>query len=231
MKRRLYGKSLPPNQAASIFLLDDPSVSNDRLAMEYCAELVKWRARPATIERLLGVPTRVVTRVVTRDLGEAARMTGRIPASIAPTFASPRLHAELSLFHRAYAEAVHITGESPNSSGVCVTPYMTAFRYACSAPVPVEGEREIDPETAIVLAVAHHADELMLTCCDNCRTFYTQTVTMVVTASTPTRGTCPFCRQLVTRNRRAVVLAPHHADQIRDLLGLPKATRSSADAG
>lgn len=217
MKRRIYGKSLPSHQAASVFLLDDPGVANDRQAMDYCVDLVRWRARPATIERLLGIPTRVVTRIVLREWGEEGRLGGRVPEHVSPVFARPQLHLELSLFHRAYAEAAHITGGVAGSDGVCVPAFMTGYRYLMECTTDA---REVVPENAVVLARAHHASEISLTRCGTCGMHHTQAKEVVVSGSTPTRGACPYCRLIASRSRRSVVLTPMHADQMRALLGL-----------
>lgn len=227
MKKRLVGKSLPPNQAASVFLLDDPTVANDRQAMAYCEELVRWRARPTTIEQLLGISAKVAKRVVIREHEEQAPLVGRLPSHFSPVFGVPSEHLQCSLFHRAYAEAAHILDDRPGSSGVCTTPFMDAYRVVTQL-VPL-AEREITVESAIVFARHHHAGDLRLACCPNCNGYYSESTSVVTAASVPTRGACPYCRVIAVRNRRAIVLAPHQVAHMRSILGLAPAAGEGRD--
>lgn len=223
MKRPVYGKTLPKDKAASVFLLEDPSVARDQLTMSYCSDLVRWKARASTISELLSLPPRTITRILKRELGGEGRFKGNMPKQIEPFYARPQLHLEASQFQVAYTVAVHVRAEAPDASGVVVRAFMTAYRHTMEC---IAKEPELSPEHARVVATSHHSGEIGLARCPTCRMYHTQSREQTVVENVPTRGACPYCRLTASGGVRCrVVLTDAHAELMRQMLGVstPKA--------
>ena len=211
-RRATYGKSLPKDEAASVFAWKAVTARGDALVLGWISELISFAARIGTIVKLTGAPTMAIRRLVEREGGDDKKR-GRLPTTLARIFCNIAGHLEAGLFARYFS--VYWVQEN---YVVNAPAFLRAYKHYLSH---LDAEPLIDCEAALMICEQLRDGEAILSNCPTCRLTYLRSKAALKIRSTVSHGECPYCRDIVTgstKQRVRVTVSKRQHDLVLEML-------------
>mgnify|MGYP000048558150 CR=1 FL=1 len=193
-RKTLYGKSLPFEQAVSIYTMRQIHADDEVRQLEYASRLIRWGTHAKLFEEILpGIPKMTLKRLMEREGANEKRSGGKPPSSMVPIIADAALHLQASLFIvilRNYVDRVERV----------VTAW--AFTEAYALTRTAIGEKCVlgASEAYNVLVKGWAQKKLKLNECQTCQVPYITVINAIEVNKSLTHGECPHCRVLVSRD-------------------------------
>lgn len=183
-----YGKTLPFEEAASIYTARQIKVRDDVTALHYVELMLDWGMHPKLITEISGLPKVTLARLISREGGG---VKGGAPSkTLGPIITSIPKHLQANMFLsilKNYVDRVErvITAWS----------FIEAFSLTRAA-TKVEHLKLTGDEAYNVVAKGWAQKTIASKECGICHSPYISSVAAVVIHGSPTHGDCPLCRSL-----------------------------------
>lgn len=183
-----YGKTLPFEEAASIYTARQIKVRDDVTSLRYVELMLDWGMHPKLVTEISGLPKVTIGRLIARESGGVKG--GAPPKSIAPIISSIPKHLQANIFLsilKNYCDRMERV--------VTAWSFIEAFSLTRAA-TKVEHLKLTGDEAYNVVAKGWAQKTIASKECGICHSPYISSVAAVMINGSPTHGDCPLCRSL-----------------------------------